>query len=113
MKWSRERWRWGVLRAPGVLPHQIPGQLPPAQQARIEVWRATPPQQRPRGLPAVVTTLTPDLLVNTGEVALCRQLITEVGVGNINRGTGVLMLLPFTPNFTSHLVFTGLQAEGQ
>ena len=109
----------GVPGSPGELPRQTPRQLPPAQQARIDSWRATPPQQQPQGLPTAVTTLTPELLTNTGEVALRRQLITEVGVGNFNWGTwgteviAIFTILPFTLNFTSHLAFTGVQTEGQ
>ena len=100
---------------PSVLPPQAPADppavrqpMPTPHQLRIQQWQQAPPQQWPRGLPATITILTPDLLTGPEAAEGHHQLLVEVGVGFdfwVKRKGGAhvfsQLLLFF---FTSHLV---------
>ena len=55
--------------------------MPTPHELRIQQWQQAPPQQRPRALPAIITTLTLDLLTALEVVEGHRWLLVEVGVG--------------------------------
>ena len=68
------------LQAHADLPADGQSALTPHQQ-RVQQWRWAPPQQQPCALPAIVKTLTPDLLTSPEAVEAHRRILMEVGVG--------------------------------
>ena len=77
-----------VLGSPSALPLQAPADPPVVGQGPstphqwwVMEWQQAPPRQRPHALPAVITTLTPDLLTGPEVVKGHCCLLIEVGVG--------------------------------